>query len=69
MNQENDQNTEKNEQSSNETVSVSLAAKEMMQVKRPRPGSIIILAPPGTTLLSGSSEDGLRLELHQGSRE
>lgn len=71
MNQENDQNTGKNEQSSGEAASApsASASEEMMQVRRPRPGSILILAPSGTAMLWVGSEDGLKLELRERSRE
>lgn len=69
MNQENNQNTGKDEQSSGEAVSAPSASEEMMLVRRPRPGSVIILAPPGTVLLWAGTEDGLKLELHQRLRE
>lgn len=69
MNQESDQNTGKNEQSSGEAASAPSASAEMMLVRRPRPGSILILAPPGTAMLWVGSEDGLKLELRDRTRE
>jgi hypothetical protein len=69
MSQENKQNTGKNEQSSGEAASAPSASEEMMLVRRPRPGSVVILAPLGMVMLWTGSEDGLKLELRDRSRE
>lgn len=69
MNKENTQNSGKDEQSSGEAVSAPSASEDMMRVRRPRSGSVVIFAPPGTRMLWSTSEDGLMLELRDRSRE
>jgi hypothetical protein len=68
MNKENGQNNSEDQPSSGEAANPSASA-EMMLVRRPRPGAVVILAPPGTRMLWSSSKDSLRLELRDRSRE
>lgn len=69
MNKENTENSDKDGQSSSQAASAPSASEDRMQVRRPRPGSVVILAPPGTRMLWSTSEDGLMLELRDRSRE
>ena len=68
MSNQNHQDQEKAEQSRTRAAS-ALSASEYVTLRRPRPGSIVIIAPPGTRQLSVSTEEFLKIVLHVGAGE
>ena len=65
MNIENTQENETTEHLHGTASSAPPGLEGKLQVRRPRPGSILIVAPPGTLMTWSTSRDGLELELRQ----
>lgn len=57
MNKENTEQTVNAEQPSTQAPATPAPSDNLMVIRRPRPGSIVILAPPGTPVsVSGTEE-------------
>jgi hypothetical protein len=57
MNKENTEKTVSVEQPSTQAPMTPAPSDNLMVIKRPRPGSVVILAPPGTPIsVSGTEE-------------
>lgn len=61
-NDQNDQNQRNRQQPSNRAANEPWGS-EYLTMRRPRPGSIVLIAPAGTRELSASTEDFLKIVL------
>lgn len=62
----NPENTEKNantEHSSTRAADAPSESENTLVIKRPRPGSVVILAPPGTPVMTSGTENYTKVVL------
>lgn len=57
MNNENTEKTANVEQSRSQAHMTPAPSDDLMAIRRPRPGSVVILAPPGTPVVVTGTEE------------
>lgn len=63
MNEENTERTINAEQSSNQATTTTAPLDNLMVIRRPRPGSVVILAPLGTPVSVSGTEEYVKVTL------
>lgn len=58
MSKENYEKSANDDQTSTQAAIAPSASENTLMIKRPRPGSVVILAPPGTPVSVGRADEG-----------
>lgn len=63
MSKENYEKSANDDQTRTQVADAPSASENTMVIKRPRPGSVVILAPPGTPVSVAGTEDYVKVVL------
>lgn len=63
MNKKDLEKTDNTEQTSTQAIGAPSASENTLVIRRPRPGSVVILAPPGTPVVTSGTEDYMKVVL------
>ena len=63
MSKENNEKNGNDEQTRTQVAIAPSASENTLVIMRPRPGSVVILAPPGTPVMTSGTEDYMKVVL------
>lgn len=63
MSKENREKNGNDEQARTQVADAPSASENTLVIRRPRPGSVVILAPPGTPVMTSGTEDYMKVVL------
>ncbi len=63
MSKENSEKNGNDEQARTQVAVAPSASENTLVIRRPRPGSVVILAPPGTPVMTSGTEDYMKVVL------
>lgn len=63
MNKKDPEKTDNAEQTSTQEIGAPSASENILVIKRPRPGSVVILAPRGTPVIVAGTEEYTKVVL------
>ena len=63
MSKENNEKNGNDEQTRTQVAIAPSASENTLVIRRPRPGSVVILAPPGTPVMTSGTEDYMKVVL------
>ena len=63
MSKENSEKNGNDEQTRTQVATAPSASENTLMIRRPRPGSVVILAPPGTPVMTSGTEDYTKVVL------